>query len=162
MNFIDLYINGYTLEYIASKNACDITEVQEALVLACGLCTKTKTIEPKGEQIIRARSRNRSIAQISKELKVNLLKITSQVIADIRIEETKTLKYTVFPVENKDQCPCCKTTSWLKRVVLPESNDVTGNGKTKGMYCINCGSEYVIRGNMANVLNWDYIKRLYS
>ena len=162
MNFINLYIKGYGLEYIASKNQCNVSEVQEALLLACGFNNRTKTLNKTGERIISQRAKHRSLSQISKELRINLLKLSCAIIEDLRAEELKTLKYIVFPIENSEECPCCKTKNCVKRVVLPESNDVTGTGKTRGMYCSNCGSEYVLRGNTANVLNWDYIKKLYT
>lgn len=161
MNFIELYKEGRPLKYIAAKNECTIGEVKEAIRLSCGVDKKRRKISKEGEEIISERYLYVSLAQIGRELNTNLLYINNPIIQELYLEELMTLKYTVMTVDNSDECPCCKSTKWVRNVVLPETSGVQGTGKTKGLYCMRCGSEVVIRGNTANILNWDYVDRLY-
>lgn len=161
MNFIELYTEGRSLKYIAKRYECNVGDVKEAIRLACGIDKKKRQISKAGEEIISKRYVHVSLDQIGKELSANLIYIDNPKIQELYLEDLMTLKYTVMTVENNDECPCCKSKERVKKVVLPETKGVQGTGKTKGLYCMRCGSEVVIRGNTANILNWDYVERLY-
>lgn len=159
MNFIDLYALGHTLEYIAKKQQCDVNEVQQALALALNTKNKLSTL---GEDVLSKRATRYNLTDIANELNINFSHLDRDVIERLHQNKVKFDKFAFKEVDNINQCPCCEETKRIGRVVIGDSSGAKGEGRSQGRYCLNCGTEYIIKGKVANIINWEYVKKMYD
>lgn len=165
MGFIEQYINGDSIDYIAKTNLCQTSEIQEALKHAIGISldeVPKKITSNTGLYILYRRHKYKTIHQIAKELGVSIPFLKHREITKLKKEDSKIKKYHVIENADINICPCCKTTNGQRDIILPESEGVQGIGHSQGVYCSNCETEYIIKGDTINILNWEFVQRSYT